>query len=74
MGLRVVAEGVENETVATCLKDLGCDVAQGYHYAKPLTASDLCIFLTERGDWAHLRTYAVDAVVPAGSSNGWVVR
>jgi diguanylate cyclase (GGDEF)-like protein len=35
-GLAVVAEGVENETVSGELAALGCDYAQGFHYAKPL--------------------------------------
>jgi diguanylate cyclase (GGDEF)-like protein len=67
MGLLVVAEGVENEAVARCLQELGCDMAQGYYYAKPLTAQHLCTFLTERGDWAYLRTYAVDRHVSPGT-------
>ncbi|MDP9199375.1 MAG: GGDEF domain-containing phosphodiesterase [Pseudomonadota bacterium] len=35
-GLVVVAEGVENETVSGELTAMGCDFAQGFHYAKPL--------------------------------------
>jgi diguanylate cyclase (GGDEF)-like protein len=38
LGLGVVAEGVETEAQATELSVLGCDVAQGYRYAPPLTA------------------------------------
>jgi diguanylate cyclase (GGDEF)-like protein len=37
--LRVVAEGVEDATVLAALRDLGCDVAQGYHLARPQTAA-----------------------------------
>jgi diguanylate cyclase (GGDEF)-like protein len=36
LGLQVVAEGIETEKAAVRLRDFGCDVAQGYHYAKPL--------------------------------------
>ena len=36
LGMTVVAEGVEDEGTATVLRELGCDVAQGYHYARPL--------------------------------------
>ncbi len=32
----VVAEGVENPSQASLLREMGCDRAQGYHYAKPL--------------------------------------
>lgn len=32
----VIAEGVESEAHAKALMDLGCDQAQGYHYAEPM--------------------------------------
>jgi EAL domain-containing protein (putative c-di-GMP-specific phosphodiesterase class I) len=35
-GLEVVAEGVESAEVAARLAAIGCDYAQGFHYAKPL--------------------------------------
>ena len=41
LGLRVVAEGVEDEHAWRLLHLAGCDVAQGWFYAKPLTASEL---------------------------------
>ena len=37
LGLQVTAEGVESEKVLTKLKDFGCDIAQGYHIARPLS-------------------------------------
>lgn len=40
LGLRIVAEGVEDETTLNELRDLGCHVAQGYHISRPLTAAD----------------------------------
>ena len=36
MGLRVVAEGVEDELSLNLLKRLGCDMAQGYFLSRPL--------------------------------------
>ena len=44
--LRVVAEGVETQQQASALKEAGCDLAQGYHYARPLSAQDLALWLT----------------------------
>lgn len=41
LGLRVVAEGVEQYSQADWLRELGCDEAQGYLYAKALDANAL---------------------------------
>jgi len=38
LGLNVIAEGVENETVLNLLSSLGCDLVQGYHISRPLPA------------------------------------
>jgi len=38
LGLSVVAEGVETKAQAALLATMHCDVAQGYHFAPPLTA------------------------------------
>jgi diguanylate cyclase len=39
LGFTLVAEGVENEQILTALAGFGCDVAQGYHLSRPLTAA-----------------------------------
>ena len=36
LGLKVVAEGIETQEAAVRLRSLGCDIAQGYLYAKPM--------------------------------------
>ncbi len=36
LGLRMVAEGVEDEPSLDLLRRLGCDTAQGYHLSRPL--------------------------------------
>lgn len=36
MGLSIIAEGVETQEEAGILRDMGCEAAQGYHFAKPL--------------------------------------
>ena len=46
LNLKVVAEGVETNAVATLLAEYHCDVAQGYFYSRPLAEED---FLT----WYH---------------------
>ncbi len=41
LGLRTVAEGVEDERAMDELVAMGCDVAQGYHLSRPVTAVEL---------------------------------
>ena len=41
LGLRVVAEGIESAAGWKILAELGCDVAQGYHVARPMPDYDL---------------------------------
>ncbi|HTN61895.1 MAG TPA: EAL domain-containing protein, partial [Devosia sp.] len=45
MGIDVVAEGVETMEHARLLAELGCDILQGYAFAKPMAADDLASFL-----------------------------
>ncbi|WP_455234668.1 EAL domain-containing protein [Thiogranum longum] len=40
LSMRVVAEGVETEQAWRTLQRLGCDVAQGYWIARPMSAAD----------------------------------
>ena len=41
LGLRVVAEGVEDPATWEVLAALGCDVAQGYYFSPPVSAAEL---------------------------------
>jgi diguanylate cyclase (GGDEF)-like protein len=38
LGLRIIAEGVEDSATLEHLATLGCDLAQGYHLSRPLAA------------------------------------
>ena len=57
LALEVTAEGVETEAQETLLRTIGCDVAQGYLYARSLAMPDLLRWLAEyRADHPlHLR-------------------
>jgi EAL domain-containing protein (putative c-di-GMP-specific phosphodiesterase class I) len=48
LGLRSVAEGVEDARTVGLLRKMGCDAAQGYHFRPPMTASDATAWLRER--------------------------
>jgi diguanylate cyclase (GGDEF)-like protein len=45
---RIIAEGVETGAQATLLHELGCDALQGFHFARPMCASEFESFLQ---DW-----------------------
>ena len=40
LGLRIIAEGVEDGATLQQLALLGCDLAQGYHLSRPMPAAD----------------------------------
>ncbi|MFC7648216.1 putative bifunctional diguanylate cyclase/phosphodiesterase [Streptosporangium lutulentum] len=50
LGLRSVAEGVESAEVAARLADMGCDLGQGWLFAKPMSAADATVWLREHRD------------------------
>ena len=45
--LRTVAEGIEVEAQRAILRELGCELGQGYLYARPMLAEDVPHWLTE---------------------------
>lgn len=47
LGLKSVAEGVEDEAALRDLIALGCDAAQGYHLSRPLAANRIPAFIAE---------------------------
>jgi diguanylate cyclase (GGDEF)-like protein len=47
MGLKVIAEGVENEITWQLLKDSSCDIVQGYYISPPLNKIDFFKWLQD---------------------------
>lgn len=45
LGLKIVAEGVENAVTWSRLKSLGCDSAQGFYLSRPLPPQDFTAWL-----------------------------
>ena len=46
--IKTTAEGIETEEQYQKLKEIGCDVGQGYHIAKPMFASDFKDFILNK--------------------------
>lgn len=43
--IQVVAEGVETKDQVKLLKEMGCDIIQGYYFSKPLPGNELMDFI-----------------------------
>jgi EAL domain-containing protein (putative c-di-GMP-specific phosphodiesterase class I) len=41
LGINSVAEGIEDAHTAKALAELGCDIGQGYHFARPLPLAEI---------------------------------
>lgn len=54
LGLAVVAEGVENVHQLYQLRELGCQMGQGFLFSKPLPPEMAEKMLLERFNWQHL--------------------
>jgi diguanylate cyclase (GGDEF)-like protein len=64
LGLRVVAEGVENDLARSLVTEMGCDVYQGYGLSRPMPATQVLVWLA-RHDSLHLAGRASAPVAPA---------
>lgn len=49
LDMAVVAEGIESEEQLNCLMAMGCDIGQGYYYARPMSGVELTAWLFEGG-------------------------
>ena len=54
LGMHVIAEGVEDATTWSLLKELGCDAGQGFYLSRPVPAAELEIWF-EQSRWRPAR-------------------
>jgi diguanylate cyclase (GGDEF)-like protein len=54
LGLQIVAEGIENQAQARWFRSLGCQYAQGFWFAEPLSAPDASAYLAVHGRSAEM--------------------
>lgn len=48
LNMKTVAEGVEDQNIGDLLKEIGCNAAQGYHYARPMDEATFLAWLKEQ--------------------------
>jgi diguanylate cyclase (GGDEF)-like protein len=60
MGLKVVAEGVEDAKTCDALRQLGCDYAQGYLFSRALAAADFETWMAQ-SPWGRFKPHLVAA-------------
>jgi EAL domain-containing protein (putative c-di-GMP-specific phosphodiesterase class I) len=51
LGLSVIVEGVETEDQLAKLKEIGCEMAQGFYFAEPLPSEAVESLLREGFSW-----------------------
>jgi EAL domain-containing protein (putative c-di-GMP-specific phosphodiesterase class I) len=62
LGLRVVAEGVQDRDTFDRLGDFGCDEAQGFYISRPLEPEDFW-------EWLSTREMSAEASEPAAADH-----
>ncbi|MDG1752885.1 MAG: EAL domain-containing protein [Thalassotalea sp.] len=64
LGLEVVAEGINSQADEDILRDFGCDIGQGYFYAKPMAIDDYISWL-ENLDNGRIKQPVQGEFIPA---------
>ncbi len=71
LGLRLVAEGIDDYPTVQMLAELGCDVGQGFYFARPMPAEQLLNWLT--ADAVALRPLVVPGLRAEPEERGLAV-
>jgi EAL domain-containing protein (putative c-di-GMP-specific phosphodiesterase class I) len=59
LGLRVVAEGVENDLAKALVSEMGCDLYQGYGLARAMPADEVLSWLARQNALSRVRVGAL---------------
>ncbi len=62
LGISTVAEGVETAEQRQALTQLGCDIFQGYHFAKPLSRDQLQTYLEQNHELESSKIESLDCI------------
>ena len=62
LGLEIVVEGIESQSQARWFSSLGCQYAQGFYFAEPLTPADADVYLSGRRLGEPRPTAAITAI------------
>jgi EAL domain-containing protein (putative c-di-GMP-specific phosphodiesterase class I) len=68
LGVEAVAEGVETAAHAERLRGFGCALAQGYHFARPMTPDAVRRMLDDQSAAARLSAARCDTLAPVTGS------
>jgi diguanylate cyclase (GGDEF)-like protein len=70
LGIRSVAKGVELPETAATLRAMNCDMAQGWHFSRPLNVASATAWLADGLVQETARQHRVTAPSPAASEPG----
>ena len=68
LGMNVVAEGIETEDVSDRLRDVGCDLGQGWYFGRPMQGDAMLRCLSPRDPRLTIRKSMSEATPPADTT------
>jgi EAL domain-containing protein (putative c-di-GMP-specific phosphodiesterase class I) len=70
LGIRSVAKGVESPETAAALRAMGCDMAQGWHFSRPLNVASATAWLADGLVQDTSSERRLTAASPGGTEQG----
>ena len=60
MGMKTIAEGIENRETYDFLENIGCDIAQGFMISRPLPAEEYTKWHTQNNGCFRQKAMAIN--------------